>query len=67
VTGLGLYFATSNIFRVGQQAVILGIGKRDDPKGKAADSGPDSDPPGEKPKETRPSPNASKKRSRRRK
>lgn len=67
VTGLGLYFATSNIFRVGQQAVILGLGKHDDPKGKAADSGPDSDPPGEKPKETRPSPNASKKRSRRRK
>jgi YidC/Oxa1 family membrane protein insertase len=38
VTGLGLYFATSNLFRVGQQAFIL-----------------------------RPSPNASKKRNRRRK
>ncbi len=67
VSGLGLYFATSNIFRVGQQAVILGLGKRDDPKAKAADDGPDSDPPGNTPKESGPSPNASKKRSRRRK
>lgn len=67
VTGLGLYFATSNIFRVGQQAVILGMGGRDDPKGKAAEAGEDPEPPGEAPKQGRPSRNASKKRNRRRK
>lgn len=60
--GLVLYFAVSNLFRVGQQAVIFrmdGDGG-DDSKGKAV-----NDPP-EDPKPSGPSPNASKKRSRRR-
>jgi YidC/Oxa1 family membrane protein insertase len=60
--GLVLYFAVSNLFRVGQQAVIFrmdGDGG-DGSKGKAA-----IDPP-EDPKPSGPSPNASKKRNRRR-
>ncbi len=60
--GLVLYFAVSNLFRVGQQAVIFrmdGDGG-DGSKGKAV-----IDPP-EDPKPSGPSPNASKKRSRRR-
>jgi len=66
VTGLGLYFATSNLFRVGQQAFILrshntGGG---DTKGRAAESSPDE--PSDEPPSNGPSPNASKKRNRRR-
>ena len=70
VTGLGLYFATSNVFRVGQQAVILRTAHRDPGeggkgKGKQTDDSPD-DPPSEEPKQSGPSPNASKKRNRKR-
>ncbi|MEZ5175073.1 MAG: YidC/Oxa1 family membrane protein insertase [Acidimicrobiia bacterium] len=66
VTGLGLYFATSNLFRVGQQAIILRMGDDDGPRGDsdAADTVPDPDP--EEPKPGGPSPNASKKRNRKR-
>ena len=67
VTGLGLYFATSNIFRVGQQAFILrshGTGGADG-KGKTAELNPDE--PSDEPTSNGPSPNASKKRNRRRK
>jgi YidC/Oxa1 family membrane protein insertase len=66
VTGLGLYFATSNIFRVGQQAFILrshGTGGADG-KGETAELSPDE--PSDEPTSSGPSPNASKKRNRRR-
>ncbi len=66
VAGLGLYFATSNVFRVGQQAIILrqhGDGNGDT-KGKGAETGPDD--PSDEPETSGPSPNASKKRNRRR-
>ncbi|MGI9584145.1 MAG: YidC/Oxa1 family membrane protein insertase [Acidimicrobiia bacterium] len=72
VAGLGLYFATSNIFRVGQQAVILRTaangdgGDTDNGKGKDKPELP-PDVPSEEPKQSKPSPNASKKRNRRRK
>lgn len=62
--GLGLYFAVSNLFRVGQQAVILrmdGDGSEDDGKPVKSDA-----PPPENPMTSGPSPNASKKRNRRR-
>ncbi len=65
VTGLGLYFATSNLFRVGQQAFILRLGDEDDePTEKALDS--EEEPSGQQPKADGPSPNASKKRNRKR-
>lgn len=67
VAGLGLYFATSNIFRVGQQAIILRMGNDDGPKGKAAESERSPEPSDEPPTGDGPSPHASKKRSRRRK
>jgi YidC/Oxa1 family membrane protein insertase len=66
VSGLGLYFATSNMFRVGQQAFILrshGTGGGES-KGKAAELSPDE--PSDEPTTNGPSPNASKKRNRRR-
>ena len=68
VAGLGLYFATSNLFRVGQQALILRMGKGDgDEKPvKASSDEPSDDSNGEAPKSI-PSENASKKRNRRRK
>ena len=67
VAGLGLYFATSNIFRVGQQAFILRSHGTDggDGKGKTAELSPDD--PSDEPTSSGPSPNASKKRNRRRK
>ena len=67
VAGLGLYFATTNVFRVGQQAFILrshGAGGGDS-KGKGAELSPDE--PSDEPTSEGPSPNASKKRNRRRK
>jgi YidC/Oxa1 family membrane protein insertase len=66
VAGLGLYFATSNLFRVGQQAFILrshGTGGGDS-KGKTAELSPDE--PSDEPTSNGPSPNASKKRNRKR-
>jgi len=77
VAGLGLYFATSNTFRVGQQAVILrtaangsGLGsglrlrrKADDPTGASPGNASGDDPP-DQGDDSGPSPNASKKRKR---
>jgi len=63
-TGLVLYFATSNIFRVGQQAYILGLEEKGDSSG---DSTSTSDTEEEiKPISQGPSPNASKKKRNRR-
>ena len=65
VTGLGLYFATSNIFRVGQQAIILNMRHGDDSSDGDKDGGKAEAPPAQP--EKGPSKNASKKRNRRRK
>ncbi|MCP3974750.1 MAG: YidC/Oxa1 family membrane protein insertase [bacterium] len=63
-TGLVLYFATSNTFRVGQQAYILSLDGGDDGPSTSSSDTP-TDP---KPISSGPSPNASKKkRNRRRK
>jgi YidC/Oxa1 family membrane protein insertase len=68
VSGLGLYFATSNLFRVGQQAFILRLGDSGGSSGKAEPSADDDpDPTDTPPNGSGPSPNASKKRNRRRK
>ncbi len=61
--GLVLYFAVSNLFRVGQQAVIFRIDGGDDGT-KNLVKGDDTPP--ERPRKDGPSPNASKKRNRRR-
>jgi YidC/Oxa1 family membrane protein insertase len=73
VSGLGLYFATSNIFRIGQQAVILrtaandgggddgGDGGGDDENGREPSDGSSDDS-----KSAGPSQHASKKRNRKR-
>ena len=66
VSALGLYFATSNIFRVGQQAVILRTAAKDEGDGRGKGSPPPDDTPDDEPKGSGPSPNASKKRNRRR-
>jgi YidC/Oxa1 family membrane protein insertase len=61
--GLVLYFAVSNLFRIGQQAVIFrmdGGGDASDAKTARADAPPEA------PQPNGPSPNASKKRNRRR-
>jgi len=67
VAGLGLYFATSNVFRIGQQAVILRTaGKRG---GDGGDNGKGKEPPEDAPDEPEsagPSENTSKKRNRKR-
>jgi len=64
-TGLVLYFATSNVFRVGQQAYILGLDDRGDKESGGSTS--TSDPVEEiKPVSDGPSPNASKKKRNRR-
>ena len=64
--GLGIYFATSNLFRIGQQALILRMdaGGDDDKKKPAipAETPPDEGEDGN----AGPSPNASKKKNRRR-
>ncbi len=62
-TGLGLYFAVSNMFRVGQQAVIFRL-DGDDGDGKTANAV--EDPVDDRPTSNGPSPHASKKRNRRR-
>lgn len=67
VSGLGIYFATSNSFRIGQQALILRMGKNDDEgkSGRDSSNEPPEDSDGEPPKSV-PSRHASKKRNRRR-
>jgi YidC/Oxa1 family membrane protein insertase len=68
VAGLGLYFATSNLFRVGQQAFILRLGDSGGSGGKAESLVEDEpDPSDTPPNGNGPSPNASKKRNRKRK
>lgn len=67
VSGLGLYFATSNVFRVGQQAVILRTAAKDDGDDAGRGNSRPDEPPEDEPKRSGPSPNASKKRNRRRK
>jgi YidC/Oxa1 family membrane protein insertase len=68
VSGLGIYFATSNSFRIGQQALILRMGHDDGDAGPGRDSSDepldDSD---DESSKSGPSKNASKKRNRRRK
>jgi membrane protein insertase Oxa1/YidC/SpoIIIJ len=65
-SGLGLYFATSNLFRIGQQTLILRMDEGGDEKEKPAM------PPSDSPKDEGtssnggPSQHASKKRNRRR-
>lgn len=63
--GLVLYFAVSNLFRVGQQAVIFRLDSDDDGGSSGKTVKGESTPP-EKPKESGPSPHASKKRGKRR-
>jgi len=63
-TGLVLYFAVSNLFRIGQQAVMFRMDEGgDDSSGTPAKA---SEPPPGDSKSAGPSPNASKKRNRRR-
>ena len=63
-SGLVLYFAVSNLFRIGQQAVIFRMD--DDEGGSEGKNAQAVEPPPETPKRSGPSPHASKKRSRRR-
>ncbi len=62
-TGLVLYFAVSNLFRIGQQAVIFRLDEGGDDSGTQAKA---SEAPPDQPTSAGPSPNASKKRNRRR-
>jgi YidC/Oxa1 family membrane protein insertase len=64
--GLGIYFATSNLFRIGQQALILRMdaGGEDDKKKPALP--PDTPPEDDEAGKSGPSQNASKKKNRRR-
>jgi YidC/Oxa1 family membrane protein insertase len=61
--GLVLYFAVSNLFRIGQQAVIFRMDDDEDDAGKPVKP---SEPQPDQPKTAGPSPHASKKRNRRR-
>lgn len=66
VAGLGLYFATSNLFRIGQQAIILRLSDDED-EGDTEVANKDPDPPSsDEPENAGPSKHASKKRNRRR-
>ena len=64
--GLGIYFATSNLFRVGQQALILRLDERGDDDKKKPALPADTPPEDGEPEKTVPSENASKKKNRRR-
>ncbi|MCJ7782285.1 MAG: YidC/Oxa1 family membrane protein insertase, partial [Acidimicrobiia bacterium] len=64
--GLGIYFATSNLFRVGQQALILRLDERGDDDKKKPALPADTPPEDGEPEKTAPSENASKKKNRRR-
>ncbi len=64
--GLGIYFATSNLFRVGQQALILRLDERGDDDKKKPALPADTPPEDGEPEKTGPSENASKKKNRRR-
>ncbi|MEN8233408.1 MAG: YidC/Oxa1 family membrane protein insertase [Actinomycetota bacterium] len=64
-SGLGIYFATSNLFRIGQQALILRLDEGGDDDEKPAKPGEPSPDEGESERKG-PSPHASKKKNRRR-
>ena len=64
--GLGIYFATSNLFRVGQQALILRLDERGDDDKKKPALPADTPPEDGEPEKMGPSENASKKKNRRR-
>ena len=65
--GLGIYFATSNLFRVGQQALILRLDERGDDDDKKKPALPADMPPEDgEPEKKGPSENTSKKKNRRR-
>jgi YidC/Oxa1 family membrane protein insertase len=64
-SGLGIYFATSNLFRIGQQALIFRIDDRGDGDEKPAKT-PGPLPEDGEPERMGPSPHASKKKNRRR-
>jgi membrane protein insertase Oxa1/YidC/SpoIIIJ len=64
--GLGIYFATSNLFRVGQQALILRLDDRGDDDKKKPALPADTPPEDGEPEKMGPSENASKKKNRRR-
>jgi len=66
VAGLGLYFATSNLFRIGQQAVILRLGDDGDGEKERDEAEDPLVDPQDESKKSRPSQHASKKRNRRR-
>lgn len=63
--GLVMYFAVSNLFRIGQQAVIFRLDGGDN--GSEEEPAKGAGPPPKSPQASGPSPNASKKRNRRRK
>ena len=63
ITGLVLYFATSNVFRIGQQALIISL---DDREEGTPDSQEVIDTDASEVKKGGPNPNASKKRGKRR-
>jgi YidC/Oxa1 family membrane protein insertase len=64
--GLGIYFATSNIFRVGQQALIIRLDDGDDDDDKKKPALPPDTPGDNEPEDKGASKNASKKKNRRR-
>ena len=64
--GLGIYFATSNLFRIGQQALILRIDAGGDDDKKKPALPPDTPPEDDEAGKSGPSQNASKKKNRRR-
>jgi YidC/Oxa1 family membrane protein insertase len=64
--GLGIYFATSNLFRIGQQALIFRLDARGDGDKKKPALPTDTPPEDGEPEKKGPSTNASKKKNRRR-
>jgi YidC/Oxa1 family membrane protein insertase len=65
-SGLGIYFATSNLFRIGQQALILRMDAGGDEDKKKPAQPQEAPPEDDQTKKSRPSPNTSKKKNRRR-
>lgn len=64
--GLGLYWATSNLFRLGQQVLIFKIDGRPPSPGSASDDDGKPSPETDEPRESKPQPGAADKRRRRR-
>ena len=63
---LGLYWATSNLFRLGQQVLIFKIDGRPPSPGSATDDDEEDDSPSDEPRESKPQQGAASKRRRRR-